>query len=89
MHIIYLKKKGVRLFLEPQAKAYIERSVSPYKLLNRFREILKQSAARRHVVSLLRLPKIRKRIYTALVIISLPWQIMLRHWLRKNQGSRI
>jgi len=64
IHSIHLRNKGIRLFIEPQAWAWIHPDPGPQGTFARCREILKQSAVRKYVLRLLGRPLLPELIYT-------------------------
>jgi len=79
MHSIYLRKNGIRLVVQTKAVAYIHQEHVNNNLFIQIKEILKQSAARRHVLKLMKRPKFPEVLYTCLVLIFTLFRNMLFH----------
>lgn len=79
MHSILLRKKGIRLFVNPKAKVFLRKDPPLKTVCEKSQAIVAESKARQHILKMLNLSGIYEKIYTLLLLGALP----IRHF-----GSR-
>lgn len=79
MHSILLRQRGIRLFVDPNAKIYLKKDPPIRLIRDKIYNIYAESRARRHILKMLGWSSCLERIYTITLLLALP----MRHW-----GSR-